>query len=71
MDKDKVFNVKEAIRAQKAYCEREQLPQFAPEDGYCWSCHEQIYRGPHGIDVAQAGGRLITGCPLCRVSFLD
>lgn len=75
------YNVAEAIDAQKAYCERTRAPHFAPRDGICWRCHQQIYAGkwvetPYGkyhsgISVEKAGSSLVTGCPHCNRSYCD
>ena len=43
-------------------------PYFAPKDGFCWSCGEQIYER---ISWKQARHELITGCPHCSRSYCD
>ena len=43
-------------------------PYFAPKDGFCWSCGEQIYER---ISWEQARHELITGCPHCSRSYCD
>ena len=77
------YNVKKSITAQKEYCERENLPYFAPLDGRCWRCgyniyqkmgHQSSYNGKSfytGIPTEKAGTFLITGCPHCNKSFCD
>ncbi len=68
--------------AQLEYCEHMDLPFFAPEDGFCPRCGNNIYDArthltdkydPEfaGISVEEAGSRLITGCPHCSHSFCD
>lgn len=57
-----------AAKAQDAYCERHNVPRFAPSDGRCYRCYSNIYTK---ISVGEAGNRLITACPHCRASFCD
>lgn len=59
-----------AIAAQKAYCEKEGLPLFAPDNGVCWSCNHSIYLN-NGYTVKEAKSRWITSCPICHRSFTD
>lgn len=56
------------IDAQKRYCKANDLPHFAPFDGYCFSCGRQIYEE---ITLKKAKTDLITGCPWCHRSFCD
>ena len=78
------YNREAAIAAQKKYCEDNEVPHFAPSDGYCYHCGRNIYDlyisttisrecgiGESGITVEQAGKRLITGCPHCHYSFVE
>lgn len=72
------WNTAEAITAQGEYCEKHRAPYFAPKSGLCFRCHRQIYgiydldgKELRGISVEKAGERLITGCPYCRMSFVD
>lgn len=73
------FNIKEAIEAQENYCREHELPRFAPSDGFCEHCCTNIYAchiwantgAESGISVAEAGKRLITGCPHCNHSFVE
>ena len=37
------YNIPEAIKAQDWYCKTKILPRFAPGNGICWSCHQNIY----------------------------
>lgn len=67
----------QAIKAQKKFCEEHKLPQFAPYDGICFRCRQNIYkqveRGERvtGISVEGAGSHLITGCPHCNRTYCD
>lgn len=66
--------IRRCIKAQKKYCEDHQAPHFAPEDGFCWSCGNQIYapaNGYEGRDIDYASKELITGCPHCHKSYCD
>jgi len=63
--------VQEAIWQQKEYCKRNNLPYFAPANGICFKCHNQIYAGPAAITPEEAGTTLVTGCPYCRRSYVD
>lgn len=71
------FNVKEATIAQYEYCQRKELPHFAPRGGLCWRCNKNIYteidHGTYktGISVEMAGSDLVTGCPHCHRSYCD
>ena len=56
------------IYLQKKYCEKERAPNFAPIDGFCWSCGTQIY---NHISKEEARSELITGCPHCHRSYCD
>lgn len=68
---DETYNTTQAIVAQKFYCEIKGLHQFAPDDGRCPFCGGQIYDPPSGYSVKYALTNLITGCPLCRYSFVE
>lgn len=98
---DKTYNVAEAVQAQKEYCKEyaAKHPEdwassmmkdgkgFAPVNGICYCCHQQIYsaegreylgdrrkptgRIKSGISVEQARAELTTGCPFCHRSFVD
>ena len=64
---------------QEKYCETNDMPYFAPSDGRCYRCHNQIYADfknetgyvSRGISVWKAGHRLVTGCPHCHYSFVE
>lgn len=72
------FNPGKASAAQERYCETNERPLFAPASGYCPHCRWNIYEpiistdGSYsGINVEEAGQKLITGCPHCRWSFVE
>ena len=77
----KTYNTIESIKAQNAYCEKHGCPVFIPANGWCPNCGGNIFepyqvrRGAEyvtlGINVTEAGNRLITGCPLCGRTFCD
>lgn len=72
----------EAIKAQERFCEENNVPRFAPYDGFCNTCGRDIYETRNeyafngekiewGISVEKASTELITGCPYCKRSFCD
>lgn len=87
------WNIQEAVAAQEEYCKRLAVKNpkdwmaknfargegFAPRNGWCWSCHENIYQEGlqtrygwrNGISVERAGSELTTGCPFCNRSYVD
>lgn len=72
------YNIKKACDAQYAYCEAQELPHFAPPDGFCYYCGKNIYSPwrrqngrAYGISVEEASERLITNCPHCARSFCE
>lgn len=74
----KEYNATLAILKQNEYCEKNEHPCFAPNDGVCWKCHRNIYepyKRPNGtvtgITVEQASARLIADCPHCNKSYCD
>lgn len=70
MADNKRHNILEAALAQEKYCDRHGFLQFAPSDGRCWKCSENIYNDK-GYSVDLAGSHVITGCPHCNASFCD
>lgn len=73
---DNIYNPAEAIKAQEEYCTAKHVPRFAPANGMCTYCQEQIYaprRGKTtgGISLKEAGSRMVTGCPHCHRSFCE
>lgn len=63
-----IFDSLKAINAQKEYCQSKSYPVFAPNDGRCYHCKQDIYSS---ISVGIASTELITGCPHCRYSYVD
>ena len=75
---NRIFNPKQAAKAQEDYCELNECPMFAPRDGLCYRCGYNIFlpfNGSHGatlgITVEEAGRKLITGCPICNYSYVE
>lgn len=76
---EKHYNTAEAVEAQRNYCNKHDIPNFAPAlDGKCYRCNRDIYRlyewadgHTTGIAVETAGSTLVTGCPHCNYSFVD
>lgn len=74
-----IYDIKAACEAQKRYCEEKGYPHFAPNSGYCFRCHANIYTDhkdydgyvSSGISVEAAGNNLVTGCPHCHYSFCE
>jgi len=60
--------IRKKIEAQRLYCQERMLPHFAPPDGKCWSCGNDIYLT---ITLETASNSLITGCPHCHKSYCD
>jgi len=56
----------ECLNAQRKYCEETGAPKFAPYDGVCNYCKQDIVTGYEGRWL-----RHITGCPKCHHSFCD
>ena len=52
------------IEAQIKYCEEKDYPFFAPKDGYCWHCRENIVTDKWTTEH-------ITSCPRCSRSYCD
>ena len=40
---EKDYDPEKAAAAQTKFCDLNEIPCFAPRDGYCWHCGEQIY----------------------------
>jgi DNA-directed RNA polymerase subunit RPC12/RpoP len=81
MTETKTFDPKESALAQTKLCNDEKIPHFAPRDGRCYDCGQNIYkeikheRGAYkwvtGISVESAGKSHITSCPHCSHSYCD
>lgn len=65
-----MYNIEEACKAQDDYCEKHELPHFAPWNGSCFYCGKNIYQDG-GVSVQEAKTKLITGCPWCRMSYCE
>ncbi len=81
------FNKGESIKAQAELCKKRDLPHFAPENGICWRCKNNIYEPIEfntndwktgekvvyitGDTIEKAKTELITGCPHCNKSYCD
>ena len=61
----------DAIRNQKDYSDRHDVPHFAPREGICFYCHRNIYTGPQAYTPEYAAMHLITSCPYCNHTFCD
>jgi formamidopyrimidine-DNA glycosylase len=59
--------VKNKIFAQNKYSTTHKVPIFAPSNGVCFSCKEQIY---DKISLDKAANEIITFCPHCNYSFV-
>jgi len=62
------YDIKLAGKAQAKFCKKNKYPHFAPINGICWSCGNQIY---DKVSIVKAGKELITGCPICCRTFCD
>ena len=58
----------QSIKAQWDLCQEKEYPHFAPRDGRCYACGQQIYER---ISVERASKELITGCPWCHYSYCE
>ena len=74
----KLYDWREAEKAQKKYCGANGLPCFAPPGGICFGCGKPIYTARvgtdgtiTGYDIFTSGGKLITSCPHCHKSFVE
>ena len=66
------YNIPEAIKAQEQFCDKNEYPCFAPDNGiYSENGRTRYGRKTHGISVESAGNYLITGCPFCSRSYCD
>jgi hypothetical protein len=57
-------NIRKRIEDQQRLCDINNLPRFAPRDGVCGVCGEQIYSVEDGMTH-------ITGCPICGRSYCE
>lgn len=49
----------------------EQRTGFAPQNGRCWRCGNNIAEGEKGITLDELGDYIILGCPHCYQAFDD
>jgi hypothetical protein len=70
---DEKYDVNESINNQQSFCIAKGVPNFAPIDGHCYSCKDNIYlpQPKRGISTIKAASEHITGCPHCFKTFLD
>lgn len=54
----------ELIKAQIEYAKKTNAPMFAPKNGRCFSCGQDIVNDRWATE-------LITGCPKCHRSYCD
>lgn len=47
------YNISEAIKAQEQFCDKNEYPCFAPDNGICWDCHQNIYSKMEEPDTAR------------------
>ena len=62
------FDVQFAAEAQAKLCKENGWPHFAPNDGRCYECKNNIYTK---ISIESARRSHITGCPHCNRSYCD
>lgn len=71
------YSQQSAVDLQRQFCSEHHVPIFAPTDGICYHCHENIFKplcsGGYisGISQGQAASVLITSCPHCHHTFVD
>lgn len=56
--------IRAACAAQEKLTAELKVPHFAPYNGICWACHQQIYE-------LESGTSFVTGCPHCHRSYCD
>jgi len=56
----------ECLNAQREYCKQTGAPHFAPHDGICHHCKQDIV-----IGYEKKWSGLITGCTKCYQSYCD
>lgn len=61
-------DIRERIEAQRKLCKETDFPMFAPQNGFCVSCHHQIFTEKHDH---RARNEPMTGCPVCHRSYCD
>lgn len=58
----------ESNAAQDFFCDSNGYPRFAPDDGICYRCGQNIFSY---YSPKKAASKLITSCPYCNASFTD
>lgn len=53
---------------QKEFCTLNGYARYAPSNGRCWHCGENIYKR---ITNKRAASELIVSCPACHEVFVD
>lgn len=59
---------KAILRMQLDFCEKYGYPVFMPFGGFCYQCRQDFTQS---MTLQQAGGEVLTGCPLCPASWCD
>ena len=62
------INLISLAKLQIQYCIDKGYPLFAPEDGICFSCNQDIYSK---LSEEEASTKHITGCPFCNTSYCE
>ena len=62
------YDAQKAVELQRKFCLFSGFPLFAPRDGVCYHCGNQIYEK---ISTAEAATRVVTSCPHCNHTFVD
>ncbi|MBA1335892.1 MAG: hypothetical protein HPY66_1710 [Firmicutes bacterium] len=71
------FDVDKSIAAQKEYCEQKGAPHFAPYDGRCHCCKNNIYkplgykRGQSASWIGRTGYRSVENCLLEEADYIS
>ena len=64
--------VEECIKIQEDYCKKNNVPNFVPRDGICWSCNRTIFGTErYQYTKEKAATTLITACPFCCRTYCD
>ena len=72
------YNREIAAAAQIEYAAAHDCPMFAPKNGWCWHCGNNIYDPMktksgviYGYSVEYAEEHLIISCPFCKNGFTN
>ena len=77
MEKEETFSISLSCKAQDSYVDKKKYPHFAPMNGKCYHCGNNIYekitsgKWTSGYSVKRASSELITGCPHCHHSYCE